>query len=210
MMLPGVTLAQPATQPAIEPMPREELLAIFKRELDDYYRADQADNYLSAHQLIEQYFPATTGEHRKALVASIELLGIDPNILGRLVRIRSTWPILTPGGVYYVNERVGPIDVHYFLGVPKQYDRDRSWPLVVKLPSADAFVGPTKPNADEVQRIYTDWVSDEIKMHPDALVIMPLLNLDNLWGPSYAGMNSVIGPILHVGEARMSTLRAST
>ncbi len=127
-------------------------------------------------------------------------MGIDPNILGRLARVRGMWQKLSPGGVYYINERIGPIDVHYFLGVPKTYDRDKSWPLVVKLPNADAFVATPKPNADDVQRIYTDWVSEEIKTHPDALVIMPLLNLDDLWGPSYAGMNSVIGPILHVGE----------
>jgi hypothetical protein len=43
-------------------------------------------------------------------------------------------------------------------------------------------------------------MSEELKAHPDALLIMPLLNLDNLWGPSYAGMNSVIGPMLHVAE----------
>src|SRR5205823_13857898 len=50
----------------------------------------------------------------------------------------------------------------------------------------------------DVQRTYTGWMSDELKSHPDALCIMPLLNLDELWGPSYAGMNSVIQPMLHV------------
>src|SRR5256886_1160029 len=199
-MLPVVTFGQPATQPTNEPMPQQMLLAIFKRELGDLYQPNKSNDYLAAHQAMEKYFAATTGEQRKAIVTMLETSGIDPNVLGRLVRIRSTWPAVIGGGVYYVNERIGPIDAHYFLGVPKNYDRTTPWPLVVKLPTADAFVGNPKSNADDVQRIYTDWVSAEIAHHPDALVIMPLLNLDDLWGPSYAGMNSVIGPILHVGE----------
>lgn len=176
------------------------MIGLFRHELGDAFQPEQADAYFTAHRAIENYFRATTAEQRKAILAGIELMNIDPNLLGRLTRIRSAWPSLAPGGVYYINERVGPIDVHYFLGVPRQYDRDKSWPLVIKLPTADAFVGAAKPNADDVQRIYSDWVSQEINTHPDALVIMPLLNLDDLWGPSYAGMNSVIGPMLHVGD----------
>ena len=56
--------------------------------------------------------------------------------------------------------------------------------------------------------IYTAWINDELKAHPDAAVLMPLLNLDELWGPSYAGMNSVIQPMLHVaGRVNMDPAR---
>ena len=37
---------------------------------------------------------------------------------------------------------------------------------------------------------------------------MPLLNLDELYGPSYAGMNSVIQPLLHAaGRANVDPAR---
>ena len=52
------------------------------------------------------------------------------------------WPLLGPG-VYAVNDRVGPNDVHYFLGVPKTYDRTTPSPLVIMLPSArHGMTGP--------------------------------------------------------------------
>jgi hypothetical protein len=40
-------------------------------------------------------------------------------------------------------------------------------------------------------------MNDELRRHPDAIVIMPLLNLDELWGPSYAGMNYAMQPVFH-------------
>src|SRR5207245_450215 len=98
--------------------------------------------------------------------------------------------------------------VHYFLGVPKDYERTKPWPLVIKLPTADAFVNEPKANADQVTQIYTAWMKDELTKHPDALLIMPLLNLDELWGPSYAGMNNVIQPMLHAaGRANIDPAR---
>ena len=69
-------------------------------------------------------------------------------------------------------------------------------PLVVKLPTADAFVVEPKPDPIQVTEIYSAWMRDELTKHSDAILIMPLLNLDELWGPSYAGMNSAIQPIL--------------
>jgi hypothetical protein len=37
-----------------------------------------------------------------------------------------------------------------------------------------------------------------LQKHPDAVVVMPLLNLDELYGPSYRGMNTVIQALHHV------------
>src|SRR4029079_7629445 len=88
-------------------------------------------------------------------------------------------------------------DVRYFLGVPNGYDRAKKWPLVIMLPTATPFVGNPKPDADAVSKMYTEWVEEELKQHPDALVLMPLLNLTEGWGPSYAGMNSVIHAMYH-------------
>jgi hypothetical protein len=55
-----------------------------------------------------------------------------------------------------------------------------------------------RPGAEEVAKIYTEWIRDELAKHPDAVVMMPMLNLDELWGPSYAGMHSVTQPMHHV------------
>jgi hypothetical protein len=126
----------------------------------------------------------------------LESFGLDANVLGRIVRIRMKWPQLAPG-VYYINERIGPHDVRYFLGIPKGYDRAKAWPLVIKLPTADAFLADPPPDPVQVTEIYSTWMSVELNQHPDAVLIMPLINLEELWGPSYIGMNNVIQPMLH-------------
>src|SRR5688572_28805623 len=41
---------------------------------------------------------------------------------------------------------------------------------------------------------------EELTAHPDALVLMPLLNLDELYGPSVPGMNTVMQPVLHAAN----------
>ncbi|CAN5428277.1 hypothetical protein BH09PLA1_BH09PLA1_37240 [soil metagenome] len=178
-------------------MDRNSLATIYSRELGDKYVPEQLDSLISAHRLIEDYF--TNPSQRKSIVQQLESTKIDPNILGRLTRVRMGWMDLAPG-VYYINERVGPHAVKYFLGVPKDYDRTKPWPLVIKLPAADAFVKDPRPTADMVVIFYRDWMADEVKRHPDAVVIMPLLNLDELYGPSYAGMFTVIQPMQHVAD----------
>ena len=181
---------------AAQAIPPAVLDAMYRRELGDKYHPVPADSYYQAHLLIERYFVASATDERKTITQAIEATGIDANILGRLTRLRVGWPELAPG-LYYVNERFGPHEVRYFLGVPKGYDRAVSWPLVIKLPTAHAFLTDPPPGADQVARIYGDWITDELTKHPDALVLMPLLNLDELYGPSYAGMNSVIQPMQH-------------
>src|SRR5262249_9880497 len=79
--------------------------------------------------------------------------------------------------------------------------RARPWPMVIKLPTADAFVGKDpRPPADLVAVWYRDWMDQELARHPDAIVLMPLLNLDELYGPSYAGMNTVMQPMFHTAD----------
>ncbi|WP_428939098.1 alpha/beta hydrolase-fold protein [Fontivita pretiosa] len=189
--------APPSTQPipTSQPIPRQQLDQMYRAELGQLYNPADADKLYQANLLLERYFAAP--DQRRAVVQSLQALGLDANLIGRLARIRMTWPPLAPG-VYYVNERMGPHDVRYFFGIPRGYDRTRPWPLVIKLPTADAFLTEPRPDPIQVAQIYTAWMSDELSRHPDAVVIMPLLNLDELWGPSYVGMNSVIQPMHHL------------
>jgi len=180
-----------------EAIDRGTLEKMYQQELGSLWSPQIADRLYESHVLMEQYFAAKEASRRAEIVRQLEALKIDPNILGRIVRIRFYWPALT-GGVYYINERVGPHAVMYFIGVPDGYDRTKSWPLVIKLPGAHAFITTPPPSPDDVVRFYTTWIKDELKQHPDAVVLMPLLNLDECWGPSYKGMNSVIQPLYHV------------
>jgi hypothetical protein len=194
----AVPTAEPGTtRPAAEEsIPPDELKQIDQSELGKRYQPGQAQQLLDAHELIEKYFASSSSVERKSIVSSLEATKIDPNVLGRLCRIHLHWPELTGGGVFYLNQRIGPYDVRYFIGVPKEYDRAKPWPLVIKLPGAAEFLTTPPPDAKRVVEIYTAWLKDELVHHPDAIVLMPLLNLDELYGPSYAGMNSVIQPLL--------------
>jgi hypothetical protein len=199
-------VAVPSTEPGAvapptgETIPQNVLDEMFRVELGPAYDPVQAPQLYDAHRLIEQYFLARTAAERKSVVGQLEATQIDPNILGRLCRIREHWPALAGGGVFYVNQKVGPREVRYFLGIPKAYDRTKAWPMVVDLPEATAFVANPAPSAAQVVKIYTDWISAELAKHPDAIVLMPLLNLDELYGPGYAGMNSVIDPVRDAPE----------
>jgi pimeloyl-ACP methyl ester carboxylesterase len=190
--------AQPATLVAVDkPIPPEQLQQLIRTELGPRYDPAKAQAYLDAHALLERYFaePATRRDTLQRLTAS----GLDPNDLGRLCRVRAGWPDFAPG-VYYINEKVGATQVSYFLGIPPKYDRLKPWPMLVKLPSPGQFLTEPKPNAEQVAQMYTGWVEQELKKHPDAVVCMPLLNLGTLWGPTYRGMNYVMAPMMHACE----------
>ena len=191
--------APPAASDAVpgSELSRETLGKLYQTELGPLYKPELSERLLQAHGLIEKFFAERQANARKQIIQQIAASQLDANVLGRITRIRSNWQPLQPG-IYYTNERVGPHAVSYFLGVPKGYDLTKAWPLVIKLPGAHAFVTDPKPTSDEVVQIYTGWVRDELSNHPDAVVLMPLLNLDELWGPSYTGMNNVIQPLHHV------------
>ena len=189
--------AAPAAATDSQPLSLKELSQIYRRELEGVYAPADADKVYAAHQLIEQYFAAPHAAERKKVVEDLEASGVDVNVLGRLARIRMHWPSLEPGGVYYVNERFGPYTVKYFLGLPTAYDRTRPWPLVIKLPGAHAFAATPPPADEQAAAIYRTWTEEELSRHPDAAVLMPLLDLKELWGPTYPGMNRVIQPMLH-------------
>lgn len=192
--------ASAQTLPTTAPIEIEgrTLDGMYRSELGEQYQPGMFEKLQAAHREIEAYFSGDS-KRRGEIVKSLEATAIDPNVLGRITRIRLHWPNVA-SGIYFVNEQVGPNPVRYFLGVPRGYDRTSSWPLVIKLPTAHAFLTDPPPTPDDVANIYSEWIEEELTAHPDALVLMPLLNLDEFYGPSYAGMNTVIEPLRHVGE----------
>lgn len=196
--------APPATAPVAQSdsdalIPRDTLEEMYRRELGVSTNPDLVDKLYRSHLLIEQYFKQPSLAQRKKIVEQIDAIGVNPNLLGRIVRLRMNWPELAPG-VYMVNESFGPFQVHYFLGVPRDYDRSKPYPLVIKLPEPQSFLGDPRPNVKQIRQMYTDWIDSELQAHPDALVLMPLPKLDLLYGPSDDGMNSVIQAMLHAAD----------
>jgi hypothetical protein len=187
---------------------RHDILeGMYRTELGDKFNAADLPRLFEAHTLIEQYFTADSSQQRSDIVHKIDANGLDPGVVGRLVRIRMNWQPLE-SGVYFINEQAGPNEVRYFLGVPKGYDFTRPWPLIVRLPVENAFLTNPPPDADRVVQIYTQWIETELAAHPDALVLMPLLNLDHLYGPGTTGMNLVMQPILNAsGKANIDPAR---
>lgn len=180
---------------------------MYTRELGATYKSADVDRVYDAHVLLESFFAEPTAKMRTAIIQKIRETKLEPNLIGRLARLRMHWPASEPG-VYYTNERHGPFDVRYFLGIPKGYDRTRPWPLVIKLPTATAFLTDPMPGPERVTQIYGEWIKEELGKHPDAIVLMPLLNLDELYGPSVPGMNTVIQPLLHAaGRANVDPTR---
>src|SRR5262249_42070851 len=154
MVLAVVAQAQPdrpTSLPTDQVVPRSTLDQIYRAELGKIYAPADAEKYYQANVLIERYF--SSPDQRKNVVAELNSLGLDANIVDRLTRVRMNWPEVA-GGVYYINERLGPHDVRYFLGIPKTYDRANPWPLVIKLPTADAFVTDPRPDPVQVTEIY--------------------------------------------------------
>ncbi|MDP9173667.1 MAG: hypothetical protein M3O30_07350 [Planctomycetota bacterium] len=176
-------------------LPRETLAKIFQGKTGKF-TPEELENLLNAHALLERYFAASAAADQKKLAEQISATGLNGRVLGVLAHVRSSWGALA-GGVYYINDKVGPHEVRYYLGVPRNYDLTLRWPLVVKLPAANAFLTNPPRDAAQVSAIYSAWINDELAAHPNALVLMPLLNLDDLYGPDPAGMNYVMQAILH-------------
>jgi len=199
---PIVDLPIPVAEPGIVHFPDDEtippatLAEMYRAELGSAYDPAFANQLEPAHQLLEKYFATRSAAARKRIVQSLEATKLSANNLGPLCRIRSDWPALTGGGIFYVNQKTSAYPTRYFLGVPKTYDRTKPWPLAVTLVSASAFSGDASPDAKRIVELYTGWIQTELNKHPDCLVLMPLLSLTELYGPSYAGVRSVMEPVL--------------
>ncbi len=189
-----------------EDLPPDVLAGLYRTELGNRFNAVELPRLNAAHQLLERYFVSSSSEERSDIARQIDAVGLDRSVVGRIARL-DDWAALTPG-VYYINEKSGPREIRYFLGIPKSYDVTKAWPLVVKLPAANAFLTSPPPDAQQVSDIYSQWVTDELSAHPDAIVLMPLLNLDELYGPGPVGMNLVMQPIFDaVGRTNIDPAR---
>lgn len=173
-------MAAPTSMPSPTTMPASDLTALDRKELGAEFDASLADKYLAAHQAIEKFFIATRTDDRKAALTAIEQLRLDANIVGRLTRIHADWPALPPG-VYVVEDRVGPHKVSYLLGVPKSYERTRAFPLVVDLIAS--------PDESHMAAAQARWAN--------AIVLMPIPDPLEGFGPSYGGMSRVIYSMRH-------------
>jgi hypothetical protein len=153
-----------------------------------------------AHLLVEEYFAEPSAERREAIPGEIEKLGVGAREVAELAGIRLGWKAVEPG-VYYINDRLGPSPVKYFVGVPKGYEAGKArWPVVVVLPTATKFAVRKDVTPDQVAEVYTGWIRDELGKREGCIVVMPLLHLTDLWGPGYAGMNNVMKPLQDVCE----------
>ncbi len=158
-----------------------------------------------ARAAVEKYFSATDSDGRATAVRALE--GVDVGVVAGLVGTRQEWTGMTPG-VYYVNEEYEGKPVRYFLGVPPGYVAEQAVPLVVMLPSPTPFVSLPVPDAAKVEGIYTQWIAGELAKHPDAAVMMPLVNLDELYGPGPEGVFSVMGALRHaMGKMHVDAAR---
>ena len=177
----------------------EQLTAAIKSELGPRFQATDAAQYVAAHDLIERFFAATTKQDRSDLTKRLEETHLDANVLGRLCHVRRGWAELTPG-TYFINDTFGAFEVKYFLGIPQNYSRLTPTPLVITLPTADPFLTNPPPDNAGVTKIYVDWMKEEVARHRDAVVLMPMLNLDQLYGPSRIGMNTVMQAMHHAAD----------
>jgi len=176
-----------------------DLAPLFELELGKLYAAANAPRYQQAHELIERYFSTPSLKDRSAISHQLQDIKLDAAVVGRLVRVRASWQNVAPG-TYFINQPFGPFEVKYFLGVPRSYKRDVATPLVIVLPTADEFVTNPPPDNKGVIEIYRKWMAEELERQRDAIVLMPLLNLDELYGPGRIGMNNVIQPMLQVTD----------
>lgn len=195
----------PSTAPARQapPASREVAGEWYRKHLPKDLTGDDLDRLYRTHLLIEEFFAdGTPGARREQLIREVEATGTSPDEVAVLCRLRLGWRAVDPG-VYYVNDRVGPVPVRYFVAVPAGYDPSAARPVVLMLPTARAFValrGNAEELAEQVAATYTRWLREESRTRPGNLVVMPLLHLTDLWGPGYAGMNNAIKPLHDAAE----------
>ncbi len=178
----------------------QELDVLYHSELGELYSPALRDRIHSAHELIERFFAAASFAERRELIRLIDATGIAPAILGRITRIRLDWAALEAQWVLAVDRTRGPFQIRYFLAIPAEYKRTVASPLVICLRVPEELtVSP--PLADEqIDQAYRRLASRQLESHPGAAVLIPKLDTNLLYGPSTAGMNTVIQAMLDAAD----------
>jgi hypothetical protein len=190
----------PTTLPAAAPMVQADLIAVDKAALGADFAKQTPDALYAAQLDIEKYFSGDSAD-RRAAVRSLALSGVDANVLGKLCHVRMGWQNLgigKGGNAFLVDTTRAGHPARYFLGVPSDYDRTRPWPMVVKLMSAGELGNAKDPAA--VISASHDWAVSQLTEHPDALVLVPIYDPKEGFGPSYAGMNAAMQSLWHAAD----------
>ena len=82
----------PAAPPASDAIPQATLQEMYRASWAGSTSRRTPAELHDAHVLVEQFFAATTAQERKAAVAKLEATGLDPNLIGRITRLRMHWP----------------------------------------------------------------------------------------------------------------------
>ena len=197
--LPAATRAvevAPELLAANEPMPAAELEALDRAELGAAYDDTLVASLPKAHALLETCFSAASGGDRKTAIADLAALNLEPGIVGRVARIRLFWPAPAGGSIFKISKKVGPFDVRYFIGFPPGYSRGKSWPMVVHLPSEDDFPNRRFPAGDGGDAAFASVLKSVLARRPAAVVIVPLPDEKELFGPGSIGANAAMRPLL--------------
>lgn len=182
--------------PASTPLSADELTTCFRVVLEERYDPARSEQISAAHVILEGFFaePAT----RDLAVERLSAVGLPPTDVARLCAVRAVMLPEIPG-VYHVKTRVGPNDVDYVLGIPAGYSRTAFTPLLVRL-----------TNADDSPEQVTAYVEKKLASEPKTLVMVPLYDPDERWGPGLIGMGRVTHALRHaanlvnIDQARIS------
>jgi hypothetical protein len=222
-MLAAILLTMPATAPAAaasepvrtqpanltttqpfalrRPLPDATLLALLRHAAAAAPTALPSDDLLlDAHRQIEIFFdqPAL----RKVAAKHLAGMGLDANLLGRLIPVRDDWPALVPG-IYFIDERHGSWRARYWLIVPDGYDRSQPWPALLDLPDAieqpAAHKAPAQPTAapafDTDSAPYQAMAEQTAQQYPGTLIIVPLPDPNAGLGPGRIGMSCAMAAL---------------
>src|SRR5258708_30390098 len=76
----------PPSPPTNQPIPRETLEAMYRRELGKAWNAQIAPKLFEAHILLEKYFSAKSAVEPGPIETQLEATALDSNLVGRLAR----------------------------------------------------------------------------------------------------------------------------
>lgn len=195
LLLPGVAAAQPATSQAgaiaRAPMPDAVLVPLLRHEGGPLAEKISDGVLLQASHDLESFF--ASGADRKGIGRQLAALNLDPNLLGRLARVRADWPAVQ-NGIYFIDNTLSPSRGQYWLVIPTAYDRSRAWPVVLDLPELPPVKQAARPPAADPEQ-FEKLAADAATIYPDAVIVVPIPDADGGLGPGRVGMNRAMAAL---------------